>query len=101
MTRKYRILISHRYSSRWANRVNTIQWLDEDGKITDTDRIVVDDAMICCDKCDANFPEKYDTEIPILQHRWEPNEPWTDVGTRCQDCQKGLENLPRVLEAGS
>ncbi len=96
--REYRILISHRYSSRWANRVNKIEWFDEKGKITDTDHIIVDDATIVCDLCNANFPEEYDAEIPILQHRWSPRESWTDVGTRCRDCLEGVHDVPRVQE---
>jgi len=99
MTREYRILISHRYSSRWANRVNKIEWLDEDWKVIDVDHIVVDDQMIVCDLCNANFPEEYDAEISILQHKWAPGEPWTDVGTRCKDCMEGLGDLPHVQEA--
>lgn len=97
-TREYRLLISHRYSARWANRVNKIEWFDEKGTITDTDHIVVDDALIVCDLCNANFPENYDAEIPILQHKWAPGEPWTDVGTRCPSCLGGLEDVPRVRE---
>ena len=31
-------------------------------------------------------------------HCWAPGEPWTDVGTRCQDCLRGLEDLPRITE---
>ena len=98
MTREYRILVSHRYSSRWANRVNTIDWFDEDWKTTHTDHIVVADTCIVCDSCNANFPEAYDAEIPILQHKWDAGEPWTDVGTRCQECLKDLQELPRVQE---
>ena len=98
MTREYRILISHRYSARWANRVNKHEYFDETGTLTDTDHIVVDDAMIVCDLCNTNFPENYDAEIPILQHKWAPDEPWTDVGTRCPGCLEGLEDVPRIRE---
>ncbi len=96
--REYRLLITRRYSARWANRFNRIDWFDDDGIITDTTHIVVDDAMIVCDSCNANFPEVYDAEIPILQHKWTPKEPWTDVGTRCPDCLEGLEDTPRIQE---
>ena len=98
MSREYRILVSHRYSSRWANRVTKMEWYDDEGKIIDVDHVVIDDADIVCDMCDRNFPENYDAVIPILQHRWGPDEPWKDVGTRCEKCLEGLKDIPRVNE---
>jgi len=95
---EYRILISHRYSSRWAGRVNKLESLNDTGEVVETTHFPVPDSMILCDLCNAEFPKESDTEIPILQHKWETGGPWTDVGTRCPDCQEGLEDLPRIME---
>lgn len=89
---EYRILVTHRYSSRWANRFN---------RVTSGPRVatfVWPDELILCDLCNKSYPEASDTEILILQHRWGPTEPWSDGSTRCPDCQEGLENLPRLEE---
>ena len=90
--REYRILVTHRYSARWAGRYN--KFTSGDVNLT----FPVDDAMILCDLCNKSYPEASDTEILILQHRWYSTEPWNDVGTRCPDCQEGLENLPKLEE---
>lgn len=90
--REYRILVTHRHSARWAGRYN--KFISGDVNLT----FPVDDAMILCDLCNKSYPEASDTEILILQHRWDATEPWTDVGTRCPDCQEGLEDLPKLEE---
>ena len=95
---EYRLLITHRYSARWANRYNKIEALNDAFEVVETTHIVVPDSLILCDMCNASFPPESDTEIPILQHRRGPDEPWTDVGTRCNDCQEGFEDTPRVDE---
>lgn len=97
--REYRLLITHRYSARWANRYNKIEALNDAWEVVETTHIVVPDSLILCDLCNASYPEASDTEILILQHRWGPMNLWTDVGTRCNDCQGGLEEIPRVDEA--
>lgn len=66
--------------------------------IMNTTHIIIPDSLVVCDLCNASFPEESDTEVPILQHRWGSDEPWTDVGTRCPDCQEGFEDLTRVVE---
>ena len=90
--REERILITHRYSARWAGRFNRVT----SGNTEAT--FAWPDALILCDLCNKSFPEPGDTEILILQHRWGPTESWSDGSTRCPDCLEGLEELPRVKE---
>ncbi|KKM99673.1 hypothetical protein LCGC14_1145500 [marine sediment metagenome] len=97
--REYRLLITHRYSARWASRFNKVEALNDRGEVVETTRFVVPDSLILCDLCNKSFPPESDTEVPILQHRWGPDKPWTDVGTRCSDCQGELEDIPRVDES--
>ena len=96
--REYRLLITHRYSARWVNRYNKVEALNDAWEVVETTHLIVPDSLILCDLCNKSFPPESDTEIPILQHKWGPDEPWTDVGTRCNDCHEGLEDIPRVDE---
>lgn len=97
---EYRFLITHRYSARWASRYNKLELFNDAGEVADTQYFPVPDAMILCDLCNTDFPAASDTVIPILQHR-RGTEPWTDIGTRCQNCQEGFEDVPRVEEDNS
>jgi len=91
------MLITHRYSARWANRFNRVTAFDGKGEVVSMETFVVPDSLILCDLCNADFPSEYDTEIPLYQFR-DPEGPWMDIGTRCPDCQEGLEEVPRVKE---
>lgn len=93
MSREYRILKTHRYSSRWANRVNRVAFYDtwedlmKDSNPSSEHYIPVDDRVILCDLCNKPYSQEPETEILILQVRYEGEE-WYDVGTRCSECMK-------------